>query len=254
MLVFEFKAYGNQQQFDAIDEALRTVQFIRNKAIRLWIDNVKIGKNELSKYCAVLAKEFPFCNKLNSQARQASAERAWIAISRFYDNCKKKVVGKKGFPQFQKDNRSVEYKTTRWKLADHRKSITFSDKNGIGKLKLKGTRNLHFYQLNQIKRVRLIKRAGGYYVQFCIDVDRSEFVETTQNAIGLDVGLKEFYTDSNGIFVENPRFLKKGERRLKKAQKCFSKRVKGSKNRGKARQILGKRHLKISRQSYCTML
>ena len=113
---------------------------------------------------------------------------------------------------------------------------------------------MHFYQLNQIKRVRLIKRAGGYYVQFCIDVDRSEFVETTQNAIGLDVGLKEFYTDSNGIFVENPRFLKKGERRLKKAQKCFSKRVKGSKNRGKARQILGKRHLKISRQSYCTML
>jgi putative transposase len=81
MLVFEFKAYGNQQQFDAVDEALRTVQFIRNKAIRLWMDNVKIGKNELSKYCAVLAKEFPFCNKLNSQARQASAERAWIAIS-----------------------------------------------------------------------------------------------------------------------------------------------------------------------------
>ena len=112
MLVFEFKAYGNQQQFDAIDEALRTVQFIRNKAIPLWMDNVKIGKNELSKYCAVLAKEFPLCNKLNSQARQASAERAWIAISHFYENCKKKVVGKKGFPQFQKNNRSVEYKTT----------------------------------------------------------------------------------------------------------------------------------------------
>ena len=72
MLVFEFKAYGNQQQFNAVDEALRTVQFIRNKAIRLWMDNVKIGKNDLSKYCAVLAKEFPFCDKLNSQARQAT--------------------------------------------------------------------------------------------------------------------------------------------------------------------------------------
>ena len=248
MLVFEFKAYGNQQQFNAVDEALRTVQFIRNKAIRLWMDNVKIGKNDLSKYCAVLAKEFPFCDKLNSQARQASVERVWIAISRFYDNCKKKVVGKKGFPQFQKNNRSVEYKTTGWKLAENRKLITFSDKNGIGQLKLKGTRNLHFYQFNQIKRVRLVKRAGGYYVQFCIDVNRCEVVEKTQNAIGLDVGLKEFYTDSNGISIENPRFLRKGECRLKKAQKCLSKRVKGSKNRGKARQILGKRHLKISRQ------
>jgi len=65
MLVFEFKAYGKRQQFDAVDQAIRTVQFIRNKAIRLWIDGEKIDKNDLSKYCAVLAKEFPFCDNLN---------------------------------------------------------------------------------------------------------------------------------------------------------------------------------------------
>jgi putative transposase len=248
MLVFEFKAYGKPKQFNAVDEALRTVQFIRNKAIRFWMDNKKVNKFDLNKYSAVLAKEFPFCDELNSMARQSSAERAWSAISRFYDNCKKKIPGKKGFPKFQKDNRSVEYKTSGWKLAPDRKSISFTDKKGIGKLKLKGTRDLHFYQPTQIKRVRLVKRADGYYVQFCVQVDRSEKIEVTGNAIGLDVGLKEFYTDSNGIAVENPRFLRKGERRLKKAQKRVSKRVKGSKNRGKARVILGKRHLKISRQ------
>ncbi|MCY7385651.1 MAG: transposase, partial [Microcoleus sp. CAN_BIN18] len=248
MLVFEFKTYGKRQQFDAVDQAIRTVQFIRNKAIRLWMDGEKIGKNDLSKYCAVLAKEFPFCDELNSMARQASAERSWSAISRFYDNCKKKTPGKKGFPQFQKSNRSVEYKTSGWKLAADRKSITFTDKQGIGKLKLKGTRDLHFYQITQIKRVRLVKRADGCYVQFCIQVDRSEVVEVTGNAIGLDVGLKEFYTDSNGIAVENPRFLRKGERRLRKSQRRVSKRVKGSSNRKKARVVLGKRHLKISRQ------
>jgi transposase len=42
MLVFEFKTYGKPEQFAAIDEAIRTVQFIRNKCIRLWIDNPKI--------------------------------------------------------------------------------------------------------------------------------------------------------------------------------------------------------------------
>ena len=56
------------------------------------------------------------------------------------------------------------------------------------------------------------------------------------------------YTDSNAQTVENPRFLRKGERRLKQAQRRVSKRVKGSKNRAKARRVLGKRHLKISRQ------
>ena len=156
MLVFEFKAYGKKQQLDAIDEAIRTVQFIRNKALRFWMDNQKVDKYDLNKYSAVLAKEFPFCDDLNSMARQSSSERAWSAISRFYDNCKKKIPGKKGFPQFQKDNRSVEYKTTGWQMATDRKSLTFTDKKGIGKLKLKGTRDLHFYQRSQIKRVRLV--------------------------------------------------------------------------------------------------
>jgi putative transposase len=152
----------------------------------------------LNKQCAVLAAEFPFANNLNSMARQSAAERAWAAISRFYDNCKKKVSGLKGFPSFQKDNRSVEYKTSGWKLADDRKSIVITDKIGIGKLKLKGTRDLNFYQPDQIKRVRLVKRADGYYAQFCISADRKEVILPTKSTIGLDMGLNHFYTDSNG--------------------------------------------------------
>ena len=247
MLVLEFRAYGKSKQFSAVDEALRTVQFIRNKALRFWMDGLGKSQYDLNKYCAVLAKEFPFCKALNSMARQASAERAWSAIAKFYDNCKKQVP-QKGFPQFQKDNRSVEYKSTGWRLAENRKSITFTDKKGIGTLKLKGTRDLHFYQRDQIKRVRLVKRADGYYVQFCVSVDRTESIEVSGTAIGLDVGLNDFYTDSNNQTVENPRFLRQGERRLKMAHRRISKRVKGSKNRGKARLILGLRHLKISRQ------
>lgn len=248
MLVLEFKAYGKASQFTAIEEAIRVTQFIRNKSVRLWMDGGAKSCFDLNRYTAVLAKEFEFAGKLNSMARQSASERAWAAISRFYENCKKNKLGKKGFPQFQKDCRSVEYKTSGWKLADNRKSITFTDKCGVGRLKLKGTRDLHFYQVDQIKRVRLVKRADGYYCQFCLNVDRSESVEPSGNAVGLDVGLKEFYADSNGVTVTNPRFLRKGEYRLKKAQRQVSRRVKGSKNRGKARQILGKRHLKISRQ------
>ncbi|MGL5059745.1 MAG: RNA-guided endonuclease InsQ/TnpB family protein [Microcoleus sp.] len=248
MLVLEFKTYGKPDQFKAINEAIRVTQFIRNKSIRIWMDGGAKSWVELSRHCAILAKEFDFANKLNSMARQAAAERAWASISRFYDNCKKKVDGKKGFPTFQKDCRSVEYKTSGWKFSDDRKSITFTDKCGIGRLKMKGTRDLNFYQLDQVKRVRLVKRANGYYVQFCISADRSEAVEPTGKAVGLDVGLKEFYTDSTGDMIENPRFLRKSERRLKQAQRRVSKKVKGSQNRGKARVILGKRHLKISRQ------
>ena len=248
MITLEFKVKAKRIQYDAINEAIRTTQFIRNKCLRFWMDNEKVTKYDLNKYSAVLANEFGFADKLNSMARQSSAERAWSAISRFFENCKKGVLGKKGYPQFQKNNRSVEYKTTGWKLALDYKSITITDKNGIGKLKLKGTRDLNFYQPKQIKRVRLVAKADGYYVQFAISVSRNIDAEPTHQTIGLDVGLESFYTDSRGEKIENPRFYRKGERKLKRRSRLVSRKIKGSNNRRKARHQLGCTHLKISRQ------
>jgi putative transposase len=248
MLVFEFKAYGKPEQFAAINEAIRTVQFIRNKCIRLWMDNPKTNKYDLSKQSAILARQFPFVNTLNSTARQAATERAWAAISRFYQNCKIRLSGCKGYPKFQNNNRSVEYKASGWKLAGDRKSITFTDKKDIGRLKLKGTRDLNFYQPDQIKRVRLVKRADGYYVQCCIQVERVETLEPTHQTIGLDVGLESFYTDSLGNKVENPRFYRTGETKMKRVQRLVSRKVTGSSNRRKTRVKLARVHLKISRQ------
>jgi putative transposase len=76
MRIYEYKLDGSRQQYVAIDEAIRIVQFIRNKCLRLWMDERGISKNDLQVYCAMLAKAYPFANHLNSQARQASADRA----------------------------------------------------------------------------------------------------------------------------------------------------------------------------------
>lgn len=250
MLVFEAKLEGAKQQYERLSGAIRTARFVRNSCLRYWMDNKDIGKYELSAYCAVLGKEFPWAGKLNSQARQASAERTWSAIARFYDNCKKGKPGKKGFPRFKKHSShgSVEYKTTGWKLSEDRKTITFTDGFEAGSFKLWGTRDLHFYQLKQIKRVRVVRRADGYYVQFCIDQERIEKREPTGKTIGLDVGLTHFYTDSNGHTCENPRHLRKPEKALKRLQRKLSHTEKGSKNRAKARNRLSRKHLKVSRQ------
>ena len=258
MIVLEMKAVVKPSQCSAIDEAIRTVQFIRNKALRLWMDakrEDKIDKYSLNKYCAVLAKQFKFVDTLNSTARQASAERAWSAIARFYDNCKKKVKGKKGYPKFQKNNRSVEYKNSGWKLSEDRKKITFTDKKNIGTVKLKGTRDLNFYPIDQIKRVRIVKRADGYYVQFCLSVDIREYakpLEPTKRCVGLDVGLKVFYANSDGETVEIPQYYRKAEKRLnrlnRKKSKKFRKGQPQSNNYQKARKRYARKHLRVSRQ------
>ena|ERR1035437_8979743 len=250
MITYEYKLYGNPEQYVKIDDAIRTTKFIRNKAIHYWMDNkdLKLREFDLTNLYKPLANEFYFVKKLNSQARQAAIERAWKSIYRFYGNCKKKVKGPKGYPKFQKDCNSVEYSCqSGWKLFSDNKKIKFTDKNNIGSLKLMGSRDLTGLE-DKIKRVRILKRSDGYYCQFVIAIERSEPKCTTGAKIGLDVGLEHFYTDSNGVTEDNPRFLRKAERKIKRLQRRLSKKVKGSNNFIKSKHELGIKHLKIKRQ------
>jgi len=246
--VYEYKIVGSQQQYAAIEEAIRIVQFIRNKCLRKWMDEKGVDKNDLQCYCAVLAQEYSFVYLLNSQARQASADRAWFAISRFYKNCRNHKSGKKGYPQFQHDNRSVEYKTSGWKLDPDGKHITFTDGCNIGRVRLIGSRDLATRPIPDIKRVRIIRRADGYYCQFVITAERHVQHQPTGKHIGVDVGLKAYYTDSDGKTIENPRYLRKAEKRLKRLHREFSRKQKKSNNRKKAQKRLAKVHLKVQRQ------
>jgi putative transposase len=251
MRVLEYKIKAKPIQYAAIEESIRTVQFIRNKSIRYWMDapkEAKINRFALNKYSTELRHEFPFVKDLNSMAVQAAAERGWLAISRFYVNCKSKKSGKKGFPGFQKDNRSVEYKTSGWRLHPTKRRITLTDNKGIGELKLLGKWDIHAYPVKSIQRVRLVRRADGYYCQFCVDVECIDIQPKTGQEIGLDVGLESFYTDSNGHQEPNPRFLRKAEPSIKHAQRQIYKKVKGSSGRRQARARYSKKHLRVSRQ------
>ncbi|GAB1538127.1 hypothetical protein NUACC21_07850 [Scytonema sp. NUACC21] len=251
MLVLEYKVKGNQQQYRAIDEAIRTTQFIRNKAIRYWMEAAKeqkVDKVALNNYSTALRKEFRFVKDLNSMACQSATERAWLSIARFYDNCKSKKPGRKGFPRFQKDNRSVEYKTSGWSVHPTKRRITFTDKKGIGELKLLGKWDIHTYPVKDIKRVRLVRKADGYYCQFAYSIEVKPEQRTGNGEIGLDVGLEFFYSDSNGHHEPNPRFLRKASKAIKHAQRQIYKKEKGKNQRRKARQRYARAHLKVNRQ------
>jgi putative transposase len=208
----------------------------------------KIDRFALNKYSTELRNEFKFVKNLNSMAVQAAAERGWLAISRFYRLCKSKKSGKKGYPKFQRDNRSVEYKTSGWSLHPTKRRISITDKKGIGTLKLLGKWDIHTYPIKSIKRVRLVRRADGYYCQFYVDVDCVDIQPKTGKEIGLDVGLESFYTDSNGHHEPNPRFLRKAESDIRHVQRRIYKKKKGSKNRRKARVRYSKKHLRVNRQ------
>ena len=174
MLVIEAKLKGTQSQYNKLDEAIRTGQFIRNTCLRYWEENIGVTRNDLQKLCSVLAKnkETPWTKRLNSQARQAHADRAWSAIQRFYENCRLGKPGKKGYPKYKKFSRSVEYKNSGWKLSADRRQITFTDGFDVGTMDLWSSRDLVWYSEKQISRLRVVRRADGYYTQFLVDWDR----------------------------------------------------------------------------------
>jgi len=202
--------------------------------------------------CKNLATEFSFARKLNSMARQAHADRAWQAVKRFYENCRNGVKPV-GYPKFKKHSRSVEYKTSGWKLSEDGYYLTFTD--GCGgvtfSLYCNGQAREDILR-SKINRVRVIRRADGYYAQFCLDVERVEEGTYTGEVVGIDLGLKYFIKDQNDNPIIYPQFLRKSEGRLKKLQRRLSKRHRPGKKHGtnyhKARQQLGKQHLKIQRQ------
>ncbi|EGJ35624.1 MULTISPECIES: RNA-guided endonuclease TnpB family protein [Moorena] len=262
MIVREAKLLnGSKAQYQAIDSAIRTAQFIRNKAVRLWRDEPDVNKARLSELCKELARAYPFAKKLNSMARQASAQRAWNSISSFYRRCREGSK-KKGYPQFKKHSRNgfadaartVEYKTTGWKLSEDCLTINFTDGFQAGTFSLFCNHETRedLFRL-KINRVRVVRRADGYYAQFCFDVNRKEAGNYTGNFVGIDLGLKYFYKDQNDNGAIYPKYLRRAQKRIKKLQRRLSRKfVKGKKpqsnNYHKARIRLGKAHLKVQRQ------
>ena len=135
MFVLEYKIKASKTQQLKIEEAIGTVQFVRNKCLRFWMNSPREAKPrptsnafeveggvpsalkcfDLNKYSTQLRTEFEFVKNLNSMAVQASSERAWFAVSRFFDNCKKKSKGKR---DIQLSRKTIARLST--KLADGR--------------------------------------------------------------------------------------------------------------------------------------
>ena len=90
---------------------------------------------------------------------------------------------------------------------------------------------------------------GKWYVSLVAEFDLPDLPKPsieTETAIGIDVGFDRFATDSDGGIVENPRFLRKAERRIKRAQRELSRKRKGSANRAKARRALACEYEKVA--------
>ncbi|HEY9392065.1 MAG TPA: RNA-guided endonuclease TnpB family protein [Mycobacteriales bacterium] len=90
----------------------------------------------------------------------------------------------------------------------------------------------------------VLDAAGRYFVSFVVQVDDTP-LPLVETETGIDLGLTHFAVLSNGRKVDNPRYLRNAERRLKRAQRALSRKAKGSANRDKARVRVARLHAKV---------
>ncbi len=181
---------------------------------------------------------------------QMLADRLIKALKRFLA-AKELGIPDVGFPRFKRANRWHSIQLRQYgkdvSLHEDKKHLIVPKKLGHS-LKIK----LHRPISGTPKTVHLVHRADGHWYALivCETEPHTQHEPTTceHPSIGLDVGLKSFLTDSEGNMVENPRFYRTSQKRLRRKQRQLCRRKKGSHRRRKAARNTAKTHLKIKRQ------
>ncbi|NEO39348.1 MULTISPECIES: RNA-guided endonuclease TnpB family protein [Moorena] len=190
-----------------------------------------------------LKKDRPWYKVVQSQVLQDCVKRVDLAFKRFL---KGDGNGKKsGRPRFKGKNR---YKSFTFP------SLSKNPINGniltlpkFGKVKMIYHRPIP--EGFKIKTATITRKADGYYVTLSIQDDTVPNiipVDSVENPIGIDMGLKSFLIRSDGTEIPIPQYYRKAQKRLNKIQKAVSRSRKGSKNRKKAVNKLGKAHKKVA--------
>jgi putative transposase len=163
------------------------------------------------------------------------------AFANFFRRCKEGAK-EPGFPRFQGKNRydSFTYPSRAgWKFDGYHLHLA-----RIGSIKVRLSRPIE----GKVKTVTIKREVDQWFVIFACEVETPQKLPVSYEDVGIDLGVMRLATLSNGEMIEHPRYLKKADKKLEKAQQSLSKKKRGSHRRNKARKLVAKVHRKIARQ------
>jgi len=232
---YKYKIYPTQEQKQQIAMHIGCGRYIYNYALDLKIKSYQVDKKTLSRFdiqknLPILKSNEDTCwlKDVNSQTLQASLENLDKAFTKFFRD-------KKGFPKFKsKHNNRQSFNIPQNTKVDWNK-----EELSIPKFK-KGIKiRLHRSFDGTIKTP-----TGKYFVSILVEVNEelpNKKPLSENQAIGIDLGIKTFAVLSNGVEIQNPKYLRKAMSKLKYTQMLYS-RYKGK----RTKQKLALLHEKVS--------
>lgn len=238
----KFRAYPNKAQKKLINQTFGCCRLVYNKGLAIRSDSYKNGtKVGYYQTCAMLTSlkqqdEFSFLKEPDSIALQQSLRDLDQSYKNFFTK-------KAKYPKFKsKHNNRQSYRTIN--ISNNIRIVgKYIKLPKIGYVKIKQSMKVGNINNVTIERTPTDK----YFVIINVDFEPQPMTNTG-GSIGIDVGLKEFYTDSNNRKVSNPKFLEKSMKKLIRAQRSLSRKKLGSHNRNKQRIKLARIHEKVTNQ------
>ena len=238
----KFRIYPNREQQKLINQTLGCCRLIYNKGLAMRNDAYengnKIGYSQTSAMLTELKKceDFAFLKAVDSIALQQSLRDLDRGFVNFFQK-------RAAHPTFKsKHNRHQSYRTVN--QGDNIRIVgRYIKLPKLGFVKIRQS-----MEAGKINNVTIEHTpTGKYFVVLNVEFEPQPRANNG-GLIGIDVGIKEFYSDSNGNAVPNPKYLEKSMRKLIREQRKLSRKQKGSNNRNKQRIKVALVHEKITNQ------
>src|SRR5690625_3192568 len=237
---YKFRIYPTKEQEILIAKTIGCSRFVFNRFLGQWNDTYKETSKGLTYHsCSAeltqLKKELVWLKEVDSIALQSSLKNLADSYTRFFKKQNKA-------PRFKSKKNNVQSYTTK----ETNNNIAIVDNKiklpKLGLVRFAKSREVHGRILNATVRRN---PSGKYFVSILVETEVQELPKT-DSAVGIDVGLKDFATLSDGAKYENPKWLRKLEEKLAKAQRILSRRKKGGSNWDKQRVKVARIHEKIT--------
>jgi putative transposase len=244
ILTYQYKLYPNAAQAKTLERWLRKCCWIYNRALEQRIKAYKRRKESVSYYDqqALLTEWRGRIDELRLVPlafERDALRRVDRGMKAFFRRVKAKQ--KPGFPRFRpwRRYRSMECLGVATYLRGDRIRIP-----NLGLIRCRG----RLLPIGKQRGLRIIHRETGWYAQIILDNGLTPEAKPAHSSVGVDVGLESFATLSSGEKIDNPRFARVAERKLRGLQRRVSRRKKGSKNRRKAITRMARHHERIAAQ------
>ncbi|MDP2907179.1 MAG: RNA-guided endonuclease TnpB family protein [Nanoarchaeota archaeon] len=242
---YKFRIFPSKSVNKKLEKTLDACRFLYNSELeyeeQLFFSEEKfVGRDELNLLIPDWKSINPYLKRVHSQVLQNISDRMVKSFEGFFRRVKSGE--KAGFPRFKSKDRydSFTFPQAGFKLEENNLKLS-----KIGVMNIKQHRKIE----GKVKTLTINKTSTGkWFANFAVVKEIEVKQDRLDKCVGIDMGLESFYADSEGNRVDNPRWLRKSEEKLKFLQRQHSEKKKGSRNRKKSRFKIAKLHEKVVNQ------